>query len=58
MLGMKFAIIQLKAGLATLLSQYNINLSSKTQLPLKISCKTFLLQCDKGIWITLNKRER
>ena len=54
--GMKFALAQSKAGIAKILSKYNVTLSSKTDQPLKIAKGSFLLVAENGIYLHLTKR--
>ncbi|XP_011869800.1 PREDICTED: probable cytochrome P450 6a13 [Vollenhovia emeryi] len=48
--GMRMALLQMKAGLVTFLKKYTIELSPKMQLPLKITGTAFLTAVEGGIW--------
>ena len=48
--GMRMAQLQMKACLATFLRKYSIELSPKTQLPLKMISSTFLANAEGGLW--------
>ncbi|XP_018378166.1 PREDICTED: cytochrome P450 9e2-like [Trachymyrmex cornetzi] len=48
--GMRMAQLQIKACLATFLRKYSIELSPKTQLPLKMVSSTFLANAEGGLW--------
>ncbi|KOC64924.1 Cytochrome P450 9e2 [Habropoda laboriosa] len=53
--GMRMAMLQVKAGLATLLRSYKIELSPKTKSPIKLSPSYFLTSPVGGIWVYLSK---
>lgn len=57
-LGMKFAIAQVKGGLASILYRYNIVTCDQTQIPLEFSKATFNLQPANGIYLKLEKRQK
>ncbi|KYN27751.1 PREDICTED: cytochrome P450 9e2-like [Trachymyrmex cornetzi] len=48
--GMRMAQLQIKACLATFLRKYSIELSPKTQLPLKMVSSIFLANAEGGLW--------
>ncbi|XP_024871382.1 cytochrome P450 3A19-like, partial [Temnothorax curvispinosus] len=48
--GMRMAQLQMKACLATLLRKYRLELSPKTQVPLKMTASTFLSAPEGGLW--------
>lgn len=50
--------MQVKTAMATILSEYNVRLSSKTKEPLTFSRKSIMLFCEDGIWIRFEKREK
>lgn len=49
--------MQVKAAIATILSEYNVHLSVKTKEPLTFSKKSIMLYCEDGIWIRFEKRD-
>lgn len=57
-LGMKFAFAQSKAGLATILANYDVVLAAKQELPLTTTKTTFLLGCENGIWLNFIDRKK
>ncbi|XP_012227294.1 cytochrome P450 9e2-like [Linepithema humile] len=48
--GMRMAQLQMKACLATLLRKYSLELSPKTQVPLKMTASSFLSAAVGGLW--------
>lgn len=48
--GMRMAQLQMKACLATLLRKYSLELSPKTQVPLKMIASSFLNSAVGGLW--------
>lgn len=57
-LGMKFALSQIKGGLASILSKYDVITTPKTEIPLTFSKATFNLQPQNGIWLKFVKRNK
>jgi len=57
-LGMKFALTQIKAGIASILHKYDVTTYSKTEVPMKFSKATFNLQPQNGIWLKFVKRQK
>lgn len=55
--GMKFALANVKAGLAAILARYDVSLAAKQTLPLEIVKATFLLTCSNGIWLNFTERK-
>ncbi|XP_076620558.1 cytochrome P450 9e2-like [Colletes latitarsis] len=53
--GMRMAVLQMKACLATLLRGYKLELSPKTQLPLRLSSAHFLTSPIGGLWVKISK---
>ncbi|XP_043253417.1 cytochrome P450 9e2-like [Colletes gigas] len=53
--GMRMAVLQMKACLATLLRSYKLELSSKTQLPLKLTPVHFLSAPVGGLWAHVSR---
>uniref|UniRef100_A0A6B2E7K6 Putative cytochrome n=1 Tax=Phlebotomus kandelakii TaxID=1109342 RepID=A0A6B2E7K6_9DIPT len=57
-LGMRFGLFQVKMALFTLLTNYNVKLAPKQNVPPEISVQSFLLTPKDGIWLTLEKRQK
>lgn len=55
-LGMKFALTQTKAGIASILAKYDVTSYGKTETPINFSKTTFNLQPENGIWLKFTKR--
>lgn len=53
--GMKMALLQMKASLATLINKYKIESSPKMKLPLKMSPYYFMLSPEGGLWVNISK---
>ncbi|XP_043598294.1 cytochrome P450 9e2-like [Bombus pyrosoma] len=53
--GMRMAMLQMKACLANLLRNYKLELSPRTQVPLKMSPSYLMLEVDGGIWVYISK---
>ncbi|KAK9305473.1 hypothetical protein QLX08_003493 [Tetragonisca angustula] len=53
--GMRMTMLQVKACLATLLSNYKLELSPSTQVPLKISSHYFLSEPIGGNWVYISE---
>ena len=49
--GMRMAVMQIKAAMATILENYSLEVSSKTQIPLKRDPKTLMATAVGGLWI-------
>jgi len=49
--GMRMAQLQIKAGLAMILRKYRMELSPRTQIPLKMILGTFLPSPKGGLWV-------
>jgi len=49
--GMRMALLQLKAGLAAILKKYSLEISPKTQVPLKMMPNTILPTPKGGLWV-------
>lgn len=54
--GRQYGVAKSKAGVATILSKYNLTTCSKTQVPIKINPDMFVLTAQNGVWIKLKKR--
>lgn len=53
--GIKMGMLQVKSCLATLLNKYKLELSNKTQLPLKLSPYAFVTVPIGGLWVHISK---
>ena len=53
--GMRMALLQMKACLATLLSNYKLELSPRTQVPPKMSPHHFMAEPIGGNWVYISK---
>ncbi|KAK9305474.1 hypothetical protein QLX08_003494 [Tetragonisca angustula] len=53
--GMRMALLQMKACLATLMNSYKLELSPRTQVPLKMSPNYFLSEPIGGNWVYISK---
>jgi len=47
--GMRFALMQVRVGLVTLLSNYRFEICGETQVPVVFDHRTFLLTPEKGM---------
>ncbi|XP_069671901.1 probable cytochrome P450 6a14 [Periplaneta americana] len=57
-IGMRFALLQTKVGLATLLSKYQFNVCEKTPIPFVYDPKTFILFMKGGTWLQVKNRSK
>lgn len=57
-LGMKFGLTQIKGGIASILSKYDLKTFEKTEIPSKFSKTTFNLQPQNGIFLKFVKRDK
>jgi cytochrome P450 family 6 len=48
-------MLQSKVGLTTLLKNYKIKLSNKTQFPVTLDKKSFITTAKGGIWLDVEK---
>lgn len=53
--GMRMALLQIKACVAVLLKNYKLSLSPKTKLPLKLSGQHFLSTPVGGLWVNIER---
>lgn len=56
-LGQRFATLQIKIGLAAVLSNYELRVNEKTIRPLQIDPKFFMLLAKGGLWLDFHKRK-
>lgn len=54
--GIRFALMQSKAAIATVLSRMDVHLSPKTAEPLTFSKVALMMTCDDGIFVNFKKR--
>lgn len=54
-IGMRFGMMQAKAGLIMLLQSFKFTLSSKTPVPLKLKKEAFVLSPEGGLWLDVSK---
>lgn len=54
-IGLRFGIMQSKVGLAYLLKNYRFTVNKKTQEPLKMSAKSFVLAAEGDIWLNAER---
>jgi cytochrome P450 family 6 len=54
-IGLRFGMLQSKVGLTTLLKNYKIKLSNKTQFPVTLDKKSFITTANGGIWLDVEK---
>ncbi|KAF2897404.1 hypothetical protein ILUMI_08768 [Ignelater luminosus] len=50
-IGMRFGVMQTKVGLVTLLRNFKFTLHPKTELPLFLDPKSFILAVEGGVWL-------
>lgn len=53
---MKFAYLQTKVGLVTLMANYKVELSEKTAIPLQFEPTSLTLTSKSGIWLKIHRR--
>lgn len=51
--GMRIAMLQMKAGLATVIKKYSLELSPRTQIPIKLDPHYFMASAIGGLWINV-----
>lgn len=54
--GIRFALMQSKAAIATVMSRFDVHLSPKTVEPLTFSKVSLMMTCDDGIYVNFKKR--
>ncbi|XP_069671899.1 probable cytochrome P450 6a14 isoform X2 [Periplaneta americana] len=57
-MGMRFALLQIKVGLISILSKYQFSVCEKTAIPLVYDPKTFLLFMKGGTWLQVKNRSK
>lgn len=53
---MKFGMMQVMAGVATIIQRYTIKISPKTKQPIEFSKKAYLKTSENGIWLQFEKK--
>lgn len=56
-LGMRFALFQIKVGLIELLRDYHFVVNSKTKLPVELNTKGIFLAPKHKIWLDITKAD-
>lgn len=54
---MRFAILEMKLALATFLSKYEVDICSRSNHPLPLDPRSFILAPKDGIWLKISPRE-
>lgn len=54
-IGLRFGKLQTKLALITILRHYNVTLNEKTETPIQLDKKTFILSVEGGVWLNLSK---
>ncbi|XP_058813403.1 probable cytochrome P450 6a14 [Topomyia yanbarensis] len=54
-IGMRFAMLEVKFGLAQLISQLRFTINERTKLPLEIDVKSSLLEVKGGLWLDVSR---
>lgn len=57
-IGSRFALLETKTLFFNIMSKFNINVTSKTQVPIVLSRKSFNLVGEKGLWLALEPRSK
>ncbi|XP_059470470.1 uncharacterized protein LOC132193665 [Neocloeon triangulifer] len=57
-IGMRFALLEVKLCVVHLLATCNLRVCSKTQIPLKLSKKSFAMDAERGFWLLAIPREK
>uniref|UniRef100_A0A1L8E3Z9 Putative cytochrome n=1 Tax=Nyssomyia neivai TaxID=330878 RepID=A0A1L8E3Z9_9DIPT len=55
-IGSRFALMETKAIIYYILTKFTFEVSSKTQIPLKLAKSGFTLKAEKGFWVDLKPR--
>lgn len=54
-IGLRFAMMQVRVGLISLLSKYKFSVSKKSIIPIELQQQTFVIQPKHGLWMTVEK---
>ncbi|KAG8250597.1 hypothetical protein J6590_011811 [Homalodisca vitripennis] len=57
-IAMRFAVMEVKACVARIMSQYSVKLSNKTQLPLQFDVRSFFPKIKGGLFLVFEKRSK
>ncbi|KAJ9577524.1 hypothetical protein L9F63_005897 [Diploptera punctata] len=55
-IGMRFGLMQTKVGVISILSNYTVQVSAKTSIPLKIDPNSLILSPEGGMWLKITNR--
>lgn len=54
----RFAQLQVKYGIAKLLSEYDLTLNAKMKSPVKLVKASLTMEIEDGIWVDFKKRSK
>nr|WCC58080.1 cytochrome P450 [Pharsalia antennata] len=54
-IGERFGIMQTKIGLTSILKNFRVTLNKETQVPLKLSFRSFITTAEGGVWLNIEK---
>lgn len=54
-IGMRFALVQVKVGLASLLSKFSVTFNEKTQYPIRLDPKNPNVGALHGVWLNVHE---
>lgn len=54
-IGMRFALLEVKFGIAQLLSRLSFTLNARVKLPLKLETKSSMMEIKGGLWLDVKK---
>lgn len=54
-IGMRFALLEVKFGIAQLLSRLSFTLNSRVKLPLELETKSSMMEIKGGLWLDVKK---
>lgn len=50
-------MLQVKAAIATVMLNYNVSITERTEEPLNFAKGGFILACEEGIWVRFERRK-
>lgn len=56
-MGLRFAMLQTRLCLVKILMNYDLSVSERTVIPMKVNPKVLLLTPEGGSWIKIKKRK-